>query len=265
MQKVPVVRPVWLIALACAVAGAVLFVAVKKTRPSGRGEAGAVPPKKGGAAVQPANVKPSGREGQPKAAGAGAREVTVKGTNATDAAADKVARTPDEREAAVMRDLLDTGDEKGAIRKARELLGSDDADVRSKVVTTLGWIGVRALPELTQMLADEDETIAADALTQWKMAYDELADDLSKGELIVSAIGTMKKDTDMESLVMSLSQLQEDVAIRSLVQIIQGSNTVAAEVAREHYSFMTESTYTSPEAAEMYLRARADPVNPVTQ
>jgi HEAT repeat protein len=158
-------------------------------------------------------------------------------------------RTEDERKASAMRELLDSGDQRAALQAARELMASPEEAVRSSVVTVLGWIGLKALPELTQMLGDASEVIAEDALTQWKMAFGEIQDDAAKAELLVAALQTMQDAEEQEMLVMNFSQMQEGLAIRSLSQIIQGDNETAAEAARSHYEFMVGEPYTTPDAA----------------
>jgi HEAT repeat protein len=170
-------------------------------------------------------------------------------TNRVAVAAQAVGRTEDERKATEMRDLLDSGHEREALQMARALMASPEAAVRSQVVTVLGWIGVKALPELTEMLADGEDYVADDALTQWKMAFDEIEGEAAKAELLVAAIGSLKKVEDMEALVMSFGQLPEGMAIRSLVQVIQSGNELAAGVAREQYEFTTGDAFTTAEAA----------------
>lgn len=190
--------------------------------------------------------------------------VTLNGTNRlAGITVEKTERTPEQIKATEMRELLDGGKEKEALQAARGLMGSSDVGVRSRVLSVLGWLGSRALPELTQMLTDENEALANEALTQWKMALDEVDDVASKADLLVTAINSMKNSTDMEALVLSFSQLPNDVAVRSLVQIIQGGNTAAAAVGREHYSFVTQTDYTSPEAAEAWIRQNVEQPEPV--
>jgi hypothetical protein len=51
-----------------------------------------------------------------------------------------VERTEDARKASEMRDLLDNGNEREALAMARSLMSSSEPEVRSQVVTVLGWI-----------------------------------------------------------------------------------------------------------------------------
>jgi len=213
-----------------------------------------------GEAAKPADVLSTKGPRKHGRKGTGEVQRVVAGVVSTNKpeAAKIIVRTEDERKAATMRELLDGGSEKEALRMARILMGSPEKEVRSQVVTVLGWIGVRAFPELTHMLSDEDEEIASDAFTQWKMAFGEIQDEASKAELLVSAFGVMTSEEDMESLGMSFSELPEDMAVRSLTQIIQGGNPVAGEVAREQFAFITQTDYTTPEAAEQWIRENVE-------
>ena len=186
-------------------------------------------------------------------------------TNGVGSAVQQVGRTEDQRKAAEMRDLLDEGNEKEALSMARTLMNSPEADVRSSVVTAIGWVGVKALPELTQMLSDSDKGVADDALTQWKMAFDEISDDAVRAELLISAIGTLKDVDDMQALVLSFSQVSDDLAVQSLVKIIQSNNAAASGVAREHYEFITQVPYTTPEAATQWINENVVRENTVIQ
>jgi hypothetical protein len=193
------------------------------------------------------------REGSRIVSGRGATGRVVRAasraTNRVVVAGDALPRSEDARKASAMRDLLDSGDERAALQAARELMASPEENVRSSVVTVLGWIGVKALPELTAMLADGEESVADDALIQWRMAFDEIEDETAKAELLVAAIGTLPKEEDMEALALSFSQLQDGLAIRSLSQIIQSGNEAAAAVARAQYEFQVGDPYTTAEAA----------------
>jgi hypothetical protein len=256
------VKPVWIVLSVVAVCAGVLCFAFFQRRGPVAGTTGLREPALGStqAVARIAAEKSGARLERPasRTATGGVGRATGAATNAAPARA----RTPDERDADTMRALLDSGDEKGALKIARRLLDSEDADVRSRVLIVLGWIGLKALPELTQMLADKDDSVASDAFTQWKMAFEEIQEDDAKAELLVAAMGSMRHQEDMESLVMSVDQLKEDLAVAALVGIIQGENKVAGEVAREHYAFVTQSDYTTPEAAAQWIQENVEPEEP---
>jgi hypothetical protein len=243
----------------CAVGVLVYLGQTGKKRQSAPSSLGTATPRKGEAA-KPATVLSVEGQGKHGRKGTGEVQRVVAGGVSTNKleAAKIIVRTEDERKAATMRELLDGGSEKEALRMARVLMGSPEKDVRSQVVTVLGWIGMRALPELTHMLSDEEEGIASDAFTQWKMAFGEIQDNALKAELLVSAFGVMTSEEDMESLGMSFSELPEDMAVRSLIQIIQSGNPMAGEVAREQFAFITQTDYTTREAADQWIRENVE-------
>lgn len=166
--------------------------------------------------------------------------------------------TPSQQKARDMRALLDEGNERDALRLARQLMTDEDPDVRSETVTVVGWIGMRALPELTQMLADAEESIADEAMSSWNMAFNEIEDQGLKAEMLVMAMKTSEQDSRLEELAILSSQMREDYAVRAMVDVIESGNPIAAEIAREHYEFMTQDTYSSREAAEAWIRQNVE-------
>lgn len=249
--------------LAAVGAGIWLALSPKKTPPAKPDAAPLVKPAR---AAAPARADRLAARRERRVAGP-AVPAEVARPAATNAVAAKPAQPPteDERQAVAMRELLDSGDEKGALRLARQLLESPQEEVRSSVVTVLGWMGLKALPELTVLLADPSEDVANEALTQWKMAFDEIEDDQTRASMLVSAIGSMKKAEDMEALALSFSNLPDGLAVRSLVQVVQGESKLAAEVARDQIQFIMGDPYTTPEAAIQWSLQRDienAPVNP---
>ncbi len=171
-------------------------------------------------------------------------------------------RTADQQTAEKMRERLEQEDQKGALQLARQLVEAKDAEVRSEVVGVLGWIGVKALPELSKMLGDRDPAVAQDAFEQWKTGVDEIQDDAAKGQVLVAGMLAMKDQTELESSVMEFNDLPDPVAVRSLVTIIQSQNVAASEVAREHYEFVTGEPFTNVEASESWIKNNTEPVTP---
>ena len=125
--------------------------------------------------------------------------------------------TPSQKKAQEMRSLLDDGDERAAMRQARELLTDDDPDVRAEVATVLGWIGLRALPELSQMLNDPEDHIADDVMVQWTMAYNEIEDPALQAEMLAAAMKVTKVNAYLEELAILSSQLPETYGVAAMV------------------------------------------------
>jgi len=171
----------------------------------------------------------------------------------------------DRAEADKMQERLDNEDQPAALVSARKLMRSKDDEVRSRVVSTLGWIGVKALPELTSMLSDANEDIASEALEQWKVAADEVSDEAMRASLLVAGMQHITKQDDLEALVMDFNNLPDDLAVRSLVTVIQSSNKTASEVARENYPFVTSEDYTTPADAEKWITENVEQPAPSTK
>lgn len=153
-----------------------------------------------------------------------------------------------------MHDFLDAGDEVSALQLARTLKAADDATVRAGVVEVLGWIGVKALPTLSELMADPDPDVAKAAIEQWKRAVDEIADEAMKADMLVAGMSVITDQEELESCVMEFDQLPNALSVRGMVRLIQSGNPRASEVAREHYEFATGEAYRSPEAAEKWIK-----------
>jgi hypothetical protein len=211
---------------------------------SGRPSVGQMSPSVGKQVTVPAVASATGHIG--RTTHSMEKSSPVAETNAVIVSADRAA-------ADKMENRLENDDSSAALKIARELMRSEDAEVRSRVVATLGWIGIRALPELSGMLGDERADVAAEAFQQWKEAVEEVTDDAMKGQLLVAGMQTMTSQDDLEASVMEFNSLPDDVAVRGLVTVIQSSNKIASEVARDHYSFVTGNDYTTPADAEKWI------------
>ncbi len=189
-----------------------------------------------------------------------ARAEGVKQAGGVAAAKDNGARTNGVLPAAVqalsdkMQKLLDEGDDSGALQVARQLAGSELPEVRREALAVFGWVGVKALPDLSRLLADADPDVAREAFENWKRAVGEVADDASKAELLTVGMSVLSNQGDLEACVMEFDSLPDALAVRGLVKLIQSENRAASEVAREHYEFATGETYVSPAAAEAWLK-----------
>jgi len=151
-----------------------------------------------------------------------------------------------------MEELLDEGHHRDALYVARRIMGSESVDVRSDVVSTLGWIGVAALPELTMMLNDSDNEIAEEVFTQWEMAVDNINNEQLKADLLVASSYKFNDETDLDAVMIKFGDLDEDIALDSLVPLVACPNRNLAEAAKEQIEFITGEDYTTPEALKVY-------------
>jgi HEAT repeat protein len=180
------------------------------------------------------------------------RSATTNSVTATavDAAAEAVL---DQIDQFIADDDLDS-----AYQLARTLMGHSDPEVRTEAAETFGWIGLKALTELSLMLKDADPDVAATALHNWELTIGDITDDTLKSEIVIEGVKLLQDPDDIEGIIMQLDSMEDDLAVRTVVQIIRDGTPAASEVAREHYEFMTDEPYTSPEAAEAWLKKQAD-------
>ena len=127
-----------------------------------------------------------------------------------------------------MRSFLDENEDRTALELARQLMKSKDRAARLEVVAVLGWLGRRALPELTEMLADRDNFVQTLAQNNWSVAFDALSTDKEKAAAIRDAVGVLGDDPSVNEFLIKLCGLQSDSALSTLEEIIVGYNGKAA-------------------------------------
>ena len=135
---------------------------------------------------------------------------------------------------------------------------SASSDVRAQAVEALRWFGKEALAELTIFMADSDDDVRTSACDAWTSALFEVEDPTLKGKLVVSAMEILTDADQLESMVMEINDLPNSAQMEILTRLIEGGNKVAAEVAREHYEFVTGEPYESRDAAQKWLQENPD-------
>ena len=135
---------------------------------------------------------------------------------------------------------------------------SASSDVRAQAVEALRWFGKEALAELTMCMADSDDDVRTSACDAWTSALFEVEDPALKGKLVESAMKILTDADQLESMVMEINDLPNSAQMEILTRLIEGGNKVAAEVAREHYEFVTGEPYESRDAAQKWLQENPD-------
>lgn len=135
---------------------------------------------------------------------------------------------------------------------------SASSDVRAQAVEALRWFGKEALAELTIFMADSDDDVRTSACDAWTSALFEVEDPTLKGKLVVSAMEILTDADQLESMVMEINDLPNSAQMDILTRLIEGGNKAAAEVAREHYEFVTGEPYESRDAAQKWLQENPD-------
>ena len=163
--------------------------------------------------------------------------------------------TPEEREAELMDELLGQDKTFEALRHARNLMDSTNAAIRVKAVEAFAWIGKRALPEITEMMNDQNPSVAAEAMTAWEQAFSEIDGRHRIADTISRTVSNLKNPEHVNSILLHLSDIDQDVALPTLSTIIEGNKgSFVEESAREVYTHLTGGEiYESLAAAQKFL------------
>ena len=154
-----------------------------------------------------------------------------------------------------LHERLVCGDVAGALEGARQLMKSRDAEVREEAVRVFGQIGLKALPELADLIYDGDAAVSRAAFRHWKETVCGISDEGKKSRLLSAALLVVPDRTKIDELAAALSELPRPSAVRSLVNVIQNAPSVAAEAAAAQYQRLTAERYTTPQVAEAWIKA----------
>lgn len=184
----------------------------------------------------------------------------------------------DRRRAQAVQDALDADDFNKVLKAAEASMKSANPEVRSHAVEALSWFGADALPELTGLMADKDEDVAAEAASAWELALSEIEDCKQRFDIAMAAFATLTNEDALDSIgglltnsALELIDDEDDSAkaeenrlavMQSIVDIIEGGlKGPNPEKAKTLYEDITGNEWISFEEVELYL---ADPENYAT-
>ena len=173
--------------------------------------------------------------------------------------------------AETIQKALDDGNYDEVIKSVDAAMASDNAEVRSHLVDALGWFGVEALPELTVLMADQDDDVAESAQAQWVIALADVENAGKRMEIGLSVLATLSNENmlaDVSGEVSnaaleyidgdsgdSASQDERRVAVvQALLDIIDGDRPACSKAAKETYEEITGNEWLGVDEAERYLR-----------
>ena len=151
--------------------------------------------------------------------------------------------------------LLAAGDVEGALDRARQLMKSRAAGVRLAAVRVFGQVGLKALPELADLIYDGDATVSREAFLHWKGLVAKIPDEGKQRRLFSEALSVVGDKSKINELAAVLAELPRPSAVRGLSSVIQNAPPVAAEAAAAQYQRLTAERYTTPQAAETWIKA----------
>lgn len=143
---------------------------------------------------------------------------------------------------------------------AAQAMIASNVEIRRAMVDTLGWFGVKALPELTPFLADPDEEVRDSAMNEWSMAISEIEDDGEKLGVVELAMHVLTDEDALDNISGEYIGADEKMAVESLLRVIEaeGSET-GIEKAKETYEFVTGEEFVDRAAAEKWIAEEYEP------
>lgn len=155
---------------------------------------------------------------------------------------------------AVMRDLLDDGEDVKAIYEARTLLHHPNQEVRLEVAKSLEWIGLPAAMELAKMLDDDDADIREIAQDAFWNALDEAENPVLKRDLMAEAL--LSKDPEIRMRVLDEAVfLPDTLSFGLMTYAMEDPDHEVAELAHENAEFVSGEEFSSRKEAETWFLA----------
>ena len=142
-----------------------------------------------------------------------------------------------------------------------EVSASTNAEVRAELVDAIGWFDVKGMNHLLPFMADPDDDVRESAIDNWTSALGEVEDEKMRAQMIGAVMQVLTDEDALESMVNELIDMDEKVALQTLVDVIEGGKAAPQGVAtaREQYEFLTGEEYTNIDAANQWLGENYEP------
>ena len=142
-----------------------------------------------------------------------------------------------------------------------EVSASTNAEVRAELVDAIGWFDVKGMNHLLPFMADPDDDVRESAIDNWTSALGEVEDEKMRAQMIGAVMQVLTDEDALESMVNELIDMDERVALQTLVDVIEGGKAAPQGVAtaREQYEFLTGEEYTNIDAANQWLAENYEP------
>ena len=138
---------------------------------------------------------------------------------------------------------------------------STNTEIRAELVDALSEFGTSGMNHLLPFMADPDDDVRQNALDSWTSTLGEIKDEKIRAKLITAVMQVLDDEDALESMAMELTDMDEKIAIQTLVDVIEGgkASPKAVAAAREQYEFVTGDEYTTIESADQWLTENYEP------
>ena len=137
---------------------------------------------------------------------------------------------------------------------AKDVMKSENAELREQYIEELGWFGEQALVELMPFLSDPNEDVADAARSQITDAFQEIDADADKAAAYTVLSRAVIDKEMLESLSDELVAMDEVIALQAIVDTINDGTPNAQEAAKAAYKEITDEDWTGIDAAENWLK-----------
>ena len=163
-----------------------------------------------------------------------------------------------------MQDLLDEDDEDGAFELAKTFSKSHSKELKSRAVDTFRWIGgKRSALACREMLSDNDEDIAKEAMEAFRQSLESIDEEEGYSDLypmIEDVIMACKDENDLEGLFLLLSNLDIHDSLNLYMDLQEKAQkeerTDLVDMTKEYIEFVTngDESIDSRIAMEKWLK-----------
>ncbi|MBP5672001.1 MAG: hypothetical protein J6X49_06390 [Victivallales bacterium] len=163
-----------------------------------------------------------------------------------------------------MQDLLDEDDEDGAFELAKTFSKSHSKELKSRAVDTFRWIGgKRSALACREMLSDNDEDIAKEAMEAFRQSLESIDEEEGYSDLypmIEDVIMACKDENDLEGLFLLLSNLDIHDSLNLYMDLQEKAQkeerTDLVNMTKEYIEFVTngDESIDSRIAMEKWLK-----------
>ena len=161
----------------------------------------------------------------------------------------------------VIEQARDDDDLDRLVKIIPEVSASTNAEVRSELVDAIGWFDEKGMNHLLPFMADPDDDVRESAIDNWTSALGEVEDEKARAQMVGAVMQVLTDEDALESMVNELIDMDERVALQTLVDVIEGGKAAPQGVAaaREQYEFLTGEEYTTIDAANQWLAENYEP------
>ena len=188
------------------------------------------------------------------------RKADKKPEIAVEREADDPDLTPEEEQQLDdIHEALNNEDLDAAIKLAEAAQKAKNPEIRMAMVETLGWLGARALPELTPFLGDPDEDVVFEATAQWQSALYEIEDDKEKCSIISMALKALTDEETLDEIASELNGMDELLSLGVIVDVLDNGTVAGKKAVKNAYETVTGEEWTDINAAEAWLEENYQP------